>query len=206
MGFRYQASAVHAHRDAPAKSDVLAWRTRIGTKYRDQLGAPLAWDEDSAFMDYAVPYYAAQSALLTLAAVLTVRKPGETLPGPGAWVQPDIREVPAMRPEVARLGFAGPYPQLLLDATFWFPFERNMIISEPDWAGTPARCGSLARLLDELDELRLFIARTNRNATTVDDDDDSPKDMLQGAWQASSALKRLCTAAIANRVPVMLVE
>ncbi|WP_218279127.1 hypothetical protein, partial [Pseudomonas sp. FW300-N1A5] len=52
-------------------------------------------------------------------------------------------EVEAAFANAERRGFGERFPQLLLGASFWLPFSRNLMIEEPDWDGAVQRYGSV---------------------------------------------------------------
>ena len=217
MGVGYAASPLHriGYLDAssdvhegpmrsrsPSKADILAWRDGISRKYRDQLGEDLSWDEDSAFERAEDAASGADMLLRYVAAVLDQR--GETaLRGLAGPARPSSTEVEPVFAEANRRGFGGRFPQLLLRARYWFPFQRHIIIEEPNWQGVVERYGSAPRLADELEEVRAAIASADPSATAWTADRPTPQgDTLAAAWQVSDTVSRLCAAANARRLPL----
>ena len=197
-------------RDAPmssrssVKADILEWRDHIARKYRVQLGEDLSWDEDSDFKQSGDAGVGGDLLLRYVAAVTDQRGPDAALALVGARGIPDA-EMDAVLGEANRRGFAGRYPQLLLDAQYWLPFKRHLIIEEPDWLGTVARFGSAPRLADELAEVRASIAAADPKAAAWPADSAAPSDdVLANAWQASEVVARLCDAAVAQHLPLWI--
>jgi len=104
---------------------------------------------------------------------------------------------------IDRRGFTGRFLHLLLDALYWFPFERDLILEAPDWRGDIAKLGSLARLAIEVAELRAAIAAADPASTAWSAERDVPQnDVLASAWQASDTVARLCSRALKMRLPL----
>jgi hypothetical protein len=187
---------------SPAKADILAWRERIARTYRDQLGEDLSWDEDSGFELSEDAATSADMLLRFVAAVLDQQGPAAARALAGR-AKPPHSELDLVFAETDRRGFTGQYPQLLLGARYWFPFQRDMIIEEPSWEGAVERYGSLFRLADEVREVRAFIAGTDPSATAWTAQQETPQDdVLAAAWQASDTVWHLSAAAMAQRVPL----
>ena len=197
-------------RDAPmgsrssVKADILEWRDHLARKYRVQLGEDLSWDEDSDFKQSADAGVSGDLLLRYVAAVLDQRGPDAARALVGVREIPDA-EMDAVLGEANQRGFAGRYPQLLLDAQYWLPFKRHLIIEEPDWLGTVTRFGSAPRLADELAEVRASIAAADPKAAAWPVDAPPPSDdLLANVWQASEIVARLCDAAIAQHLPLWI--
>ena len=188
---------------SPPKADILAWRDRIAFKYRSQLGEDLSWNEDSAFQQSEDAATSADMLLRYVAAVVDQSGSNavRSLSDSG---KPAGEELDKVFAEATRRGFGGRFPQLLLGAHFWFPFQRHMIIEEPDWLGNLERYGSTFRVMDELQAIRAAIADADPSATawTANRPTTPENNVLAAAWQASDTMARLCTAAIAQRVPL----
>jgi hypothetical protein len=187
---------------SPSKPAILAWRDRIAQKYRGQLGEDLAWDEDTGFAQSEDVGISDDVLLHYVAAVLDQH--GETAAhGLIGTTKPPHAEMNPIFAEASRRSFGGRFPQLLLGAEYWFPFKRHMIIEEPDWDGLPARYGSLPRLMEELDEVRRFIAKTSPASTTGSPGQfTGQENVLTTAWQVSDVITRLGAIATARRLPL----
>ena len=188
---------------SPRSTDIVAWRDRISAKYQSQLGEDLVWDEEADFVDSEDVASSSDGMLRYVAAVLDVRGP----------VRAEQALVRATRPEAqARVsdftaaeqrGFTGRFPHLLLGATCWLPYQRHLIIEEPNWEGHPGRFGSTARLADEVKAIRDFIALSDPSATAwTARRYDQPPDVLAAAWQASDTISRLCATAVTRGFPL----
>ena len=185
------------------KTDILAWRDRIATKYRSQLGEDFSWNEDSVFEQSEDAATSADMLLRYVAAVLDQRGQSAVrrLVNTG---KPAVKEIDRVFAEAMRRGFGGHFPQLLLGARYWFPFQRHLIIEEPDWLGNLERYGSTFRLMDELQAVRTSISDADTGATawTANRPTTPENDVLAAAWQASDTVSRLCTHAISQRLPL----
>ena len=187
---------------SPPKADILAWRDRIASRYRDHLGEDLSWNEDSDFEQSEGATTDDNLMLLYIAAILDQHGPDAARVLAGT-TMPPYAEMALVFAETDRRGFAGRFPQLLLNARYWLPFERHLIIEEPDWRGTVARYGSAPRLADELEEVRAFIAAAEPKAAARPADGTfPPKDVLAGAWRASEVAARVCAVAVAQHLPL----
>jgi len=160
-------------------ADILAWRERLAEKYWSQLGEILTWDEENDFEAAEDTRTSADVQFHYLAALIDER-------GPEA---------------VGRHGFTSRFPQMLLGAMHWLPFERNLIIEEPDWRGKLRRFGSSERLIEEIIDLRDLIAAADLRATEQNPDQ-GREDLLGAAWQASETVARIGAIAVRERVPL----
>ena len=186
---------------SPDVASVLAWRQRLQIKYRDQLGEELTWDERGTFEASSDVATSGDARFRYVAAVLDQRGPAgvkELL----HQRRPPGEEAGAVFTEADRRGFGGRFPQLLLGATIWLPFDRNLVIEEPDWDGKMARYGSVLRLLDELSSARAGIADADPTVARLGEFAESSEEVLAAAWQASTTIFRLTTLATAKRLPL----
>ena len=119
-----------------------------------------------------------------------------------AWSSPNVARFIALENAIL-WGFRGRFPQLLLGPMYWLPFQRDMIVEEPDWRGAFNRYGSSFRLADELRDITTFIAGADPRATqwTVEKMEE-PDKTLWAAWQAGDAIARVCAAANAHHLPL----
>ncbi|HUI34893.1 MAG TPA: hypothetical protein VLX67_05175 [Stellaceae bacterium] len=202
-GFRATPwSEIEKHLYSPAIPDVVAWRAKLSEKYRSQLLEPLIWDERSAFETSEEVSTHADALLRYVAALLDrqgAAEAAQVLFGrddvPGEDIQ---REYAA----AAGRGFAGAFPQLLLDTMFWFPFERDFIIEEPDWEGRVERFGSAGHLVQELKKIRNFIRHAEPSATGWTSDRNDPPTVLGQVWRCSETIYRLAVTATRRRLPL----
>lgn len=142
---------------SPTMQDILAWRERLATKYRDQLEEGLTWDEGTKFevsdevatSGDAMFHYAA--AVLDQGGKSGLRK----LIDVG---KPTPQELDAAFAEAFRRSFGGRFPHLLLGANLWLPFNRQLMIEEPNWVGKLDRYGSVFHLVEEVTTVRAAIA------------------------------------------------
>ena len=181
-------------------ADVLRWRERLAEKYWSQLGEMLTWDEESEFEAAEDTSTSADVQLRYLAAFIGERG-ADALPDLIGAGKPSHQEFERAFTAVERRGFTGRFPQLLLGAMRWLPFERNLILEESDWGGKLARFGSTERLMDEITELRDLIAQTDPRATDWNPDQ-QPEDILGAAWQASDTVARIGAIAVTKRLPL----
>jgi hypothetical protein len=185
---------------SPTTEDILAWRARLATKYRDELEEELTWDENSTFEvsedvetggDVMFHYVAAvldQRGKSELSRLIDVEKPPQ-------------RGLDAAFDEAARRGFGGCFPHLLLGASLWFPFERQLMIEEPNWDGNVHRYGSVFHLVDEVSTVRAAIADVQPSVIDFPAAETSDQVMV-AAWQASNTILRLATIAAAKHLPL----
>jgi hypothetical protein len=188
------------HTRSPTIDSILAWRQRISTQYREQLGEELTWNERSDYESSEEVATHDDSLLRYVAAVLDQR--GQA--GLGSMRQqrePAPGETHAVFAEAERRGFSGRFPQLLLGASFWLPFSRNLMIEEPDWDGAPERYGSVSRLVDELTEIRAGIVAADPSVQRTAESDDS-RSTLVAAWWVSGTVLRLGTLATKKHLPL----
>jgi hypothetical protein len=185
---------------SPTVKDILAWRERLATQYRDQLDEGLTWDEGGTFEtsedvstsdDVMFHYVIAvldQRGQAEFRRLIDVRKPPP-------------EELDAVFVEASRRGFGGRFPHLLLGASLWLPFKRPLMIEEPNWEGHVDRYGSVYHLVDEVTTLRAAIADVqpsllHSSAAEVSDQ------VMVAAWQISNTVVRLATIAAARHLPL----
>jgi hypothetical protein len=185
---------------SPTTEDILAWRARLATKYRDELEEELTWDEGSTFEvsedvgtggDVMFHYVAAifdQRGESELRKLIDVEKPPP-------------RELDAAFAEAARRGFGGCFPHLLLGANLWLPFKRQLMIEEPNWDGNVHRYGSAFHLVDEVTTVRAAIAGAQPSVIHSPAAETSDRVMV-AAWQTSNTILRLATIAVAKHLPL----
>jgi hypothetical protein len=101
-----------------------------------------------------------------------------------------------------REGSSGQFRQLLMVTRYWLPFQRDVILDEPDWQGDEGQMGSTFRLADELVALRAMIAEADPASTAWTRDREVPESVLGAAWQASDTILHLCTDAMARKLPL----
>jgi hypothetical protein len=187
---------------SPTIESILAWRQRLSSKYRDQLNEDLAWDECSTFETSEDVASSADGLLRYVAAVLDQRAEAglKDLIGQRG---PVVDAVEAVFREVVRRGFGGRFPQLLLGAQLWLPFERNLMIEEPDWNGKIARYSSVPRLIDEVTTIRTAIADADPSVVRFNEVDvDESELTLVAAWQTTATVLRLATLAAERHLPL----
>jgi hypothetical protein len=185
---------------SPTVDSILAWRQRLANKFRDQLDEELTWDEGSTYESSDDVATSGDVMLHFAAAVLDQR--GQA--GLSSMIHPShptSDEMEAAFANAERRGFAGRFPQLLLRASFWLPFSRNLIIEEPDWDGSVERYGSAPRLLDEIAEIRAAIAEADPSVEHTTEQD-ALEHSLAAAWQTSATVLRLVTIAADRHLPL----
>ncbi len=181
-------------------ADVLRWRERLAEKYWSQLGEMLTWHEESDFEAAEDTSTSADVQLHYLAALIDDRGP-EMLPDLIGTGKPSHEEFERAFSAVEGRGFTSRFPQLLLGAMHWLPFERNLIIEEPDWRGTVRRFGSSERLIEEIIDLRDLILETDARVADWNPDQQLD-DLLSAAWQASETVARIGAIAVARHLPL----
>jgi hypothetical protein len=190
------------HMRSPTTENILSWRQRIASKYHDQLDGQPTWDEYSDFEDSDDVASSQDLLFHYLAAVLDQRGQAglKELVGRDA---PSYDEMHAAFSEAARRGFGGRFPQLLLAATIWLPFERNLMIEEPNWDGEMDRYGSVPRLHDEVTAVREAI--TDADPTVAQSAKAAPESklVLVGAWRCSETILRLTIVANEKQLPLL---
>jgi hypothetical protein len=187
---------------SPTVERVLAWRQRLATKYRDQLDEELTWDERSTYATSEDVSMSGDVLFHYAAAVLDQRGQAglKDLIDQG---RPPRDEMEAVFTEADRRGFGGHSPQLLLGANTWLPFQRNLMLEEPDWDGKMDRYGSVSRLVDDITAVRGAIAEANPSVVRSTEADAAAENILAIAWQTSSPILRLATLATAKRLPLL---
>jgi hypothetical protein len=187
---------------SPRIDDIVRWRAALNEKYRSQLGEELSWDESSSFEQSGDVAASADMWLRYAAAVLDQQGPA-AFNALGRQMKPASPVLDAAFAEASRRGFSGRFPQLLLRAKYWLPYERDLIMEEPNWRGEIERYGSLFRLSDEIAEIRTSLtaagAATTRSTTAGGAPD---PDILAASWMVSETVARLCAAAVAQRLPL----
>jgi hypothetical protein len=181
---------------------VLAWRQRLATKYRDQLNEELTWNERS---NYATSEDVATTAdvLFHYAAAVLDQHGQAGLTDLNDQGRAPRDEMEAAFTEADRRGFGGHFPQLLLGANTWLPFQRNLMFEEPNWDAKMDRYGSVSRLVDEITAVRSAIAEANPSVVRSTEADTASENILAVAWQTSSPILRLAALATAKHLPLL---
>ena len=185
---------------SPDVRSILAWRERIGSKYRDQLGENLDWSERSTYED-SEDVATSGDVILHFAAAVLDQSGQAGLTNMIRRRRPTSHETAAAFAATERRGFGGRFPQLLLGACFWLPFSRNMMIEEPDWDGVQQRFGSVPRLLDEITVVRAALAEADPSVQRAAEID-TPEYSLAAAWQTSTTVLRLAIVAARKHLPL----
>jgi hypothetical protein len=189
------------HNRSPAVESVLAWRQRLDAKYRDQLGEDLTWDERGTFETSDDVATSGDMLFHYVAAVLDQR--GQAgVRNLAHQSSPPEDEIDAVFTQADRRGFGGCFPQLLLGAKIWLPFEQNLMIEEPNWDGKMDRYGSVSRLLDEVSTVRAGIADADSSVARFGESGEPSEEILAAAWQASATILRLAALATARHLPL----
>jgi hypothetical protein len=178
----------------PTIIDIDVWRIPLNEKYAPQLGETLAWNEASTYHNAVDVPVAAQTALYCAAALLALRDPTGSHQLAGQR-QPSPADLQNARNAIEALGYRCRFPQLLLRVDYWLPFERDMIIEEPDWAGENRRFGSVAALRQELEKVERFL-RQARSA------DKGPSPFLDQAILCVRSMMALATIAWSSKLPL----
>jgi hypothetical protein len=182
-------------------ADILAWRERIASKYRDQLGEELAWDERSTF-EVSEDVATSGDVLFRYAAAVLDQRGKSGFSNLLTTGKPPSQEIDAVFAEASRRGFGGRFPQLLLGASVWLPFETNLMIEEPNWNGVLDRYGSGFCLVDEVTSVRAAIAEAYPAVATYDATKASPEQTMVAAWQTSDTILRLAAIAVSRHLPM----
>jgi hypothetical protein len=185
---------------SPSVDEIVAWRDRLATAYQGQLGERLSWDEAS---QSSLSEDAAVSADLMLRYVAAKVDEGgaRALRGLVGAERPPRDEIHRALHGVDRRGFTGRFPQLSLVVYYWLPFQRNLIIEEPDWRGKTKRFGSVYRLADEVGEIRAMLLEADARCAEWTAMREVPTQVLWAAWQASETVAKICAAAAERRLP-----
>jgi hypothetical protein len=185
---------------SPTMEDILAWRERLATKYRDQLEEELTWDEGSTFEISEDVATGGDVMFHYLAAVLDQRGESELgrLLDAG---KPSEQELDAAFAEASRRSFGGRFPQLLLGASVWLPFKRHLMIEEPNWDGHLGRYGSVFRLVEEVTTVRAAIVDTRPSIIKTSATEASLEQVIVAAWQTTNTILHLATIAAAKHLP-----
>jgi hypothetical protein len=189
---------------SPSVETILTWRQSLVDKYHEQLADGVTWDEASDFVASEDVSTSGDRRLYCMAAVLDQHGQA-ALNGIIGRPPPSRDELNAAYAGAARRGFGGRFPQLLLGARTWLPFEENLMIEEPDWDGQPGRYGSVFRLVDELTALRAAIVVADPEAALSVEPYPDP-DTVAAAWQTLSQMLRLAELATARHLPMRRVE
>lgn len=197
-GVRYMTDPTRFR--SPAAADIISWRDRLATKYQDQLGELLSWDEGSEFQKSEDAPASGDVLLRYVAAVAEENGPKAIRKLVGAQ-KPAQDELRRALDGANRRGFTGRFSQLLLGSEFWLPFQRDMIIEEPDWQGKIARFGSAYRLEDEIHELRTMIKSADPRSPEWTPEREVPDQTLGAAWQVSETIARVCAVATSRHLP-----
>lgn len=185
---------------SPILEDILAWRERLATKYRDQLDEGLTWNEGSTFEVSEDVATSDDVMFHYVAAVLDQRGKSEFSKLMGAG-KPPSQELDAAFVEATRRGFGGRFPHLMLGASLWLPFKSSLMIEEPNWEGHVGRYGSVYHFVDEVTTVRAAIA--DAQPSVIHSSVAEPSDqVMDAAWQASSTIVRLATIAAAQHLPL----
>jgi len=185
---------------SPDPKAIRAWRERVASKYREQLGEELTWDEGSPF-EVSDDVGTHEDVMLHyLAAVLDQHGPSELrrLKEIG---EPSSEAIEAVFAEAERRGFGGRFPHLLLGANVWLPHKSPLMIEEPDWEGHRNRFGSTLHLSDELTAVRSAIMEAQpfiRDSSP----NESSRAVLAAAWRASATIVRLAKISVAQHLPL----
>jgi hypothetical protein len=186
---------------SPTVESILAWRQALAIKYTDRLGEELTWDERSTFETSEDVATSGDVMFHYVAAVLDLRGQA-ALRDLVHRDRPPSDEMGAAFTEADRRGLSGRFPQLLLGARIWLPFEGNLVIDEPDWDGKPHSYGSVFRFVDEVAAVRAGIADADPSVAGCTESDDPSEQILASAWQTSVTILRLATFATAKRLPL----
>lgn len=207
MGIGYSVSPLHRviAMDASAMTTatpeaIVAWRDRLGAKYRDQLEEALTWDEGSAFQASEDVATHGDVMLHYAAAVLDQRGQAglrQVIQGGN----PPQSEFDAVFAEASRRAFGGRFPHILLGATVWLPYKSQLMIEEPNWDSQLTRYGSVYRLADEVSTVRAAITDAGPLLVDATATQTSAPAMV-AAWQASATILRLATLAAARHLPL----
>ncbi len=129
---------------SPTVESILEWRRHPQVKYRVQPAEELTRDERSAFGDSED--VATGSDVPTQYVPVVHDRTGPAGPTQLIGRVTTARdEIDAPFAEADRRGFDRQFPQLLLGASSRLPFERDLMIKEPNWEGSTQRYGSLIR-------------------------------------------------------------
>jgi len=187
---------------SPTVERILEWRQRLATKYRDQLNEALTWNERSTY-ETSDDVATSGDVLFHFAAAVLDQRGQAGLTDLIDQGRPPRDEMEPAFTEAERRGFGGRFPQLLLGANTWLPFQRNLMLEEPNWDGKMDRYGSVARLVDEITAVRGAIAEADPSVIRSLEDDVSSEKILSAAWQTSSPILRLAALATAKHLPLL---
>lgn len=198
---RLDTGTTEEHDPEAVRSLVLAWRNNLNTALRDDLPAPLDWDEspDAPYFTDK-PAWDCYGSLLLWAAyseqpdLVRPRRPVEDWAADPAYARSSSTE------------FRTAYPSLLRNVEVWFPSDFNFYFSSTYLTGHPMTFGSAAALCRELEALNArtwradaeTLARWRSEAAAAD----SPLQIQ--ARYAFAIMKSLAAAAVQHRLVVKL--
>jgi len=182
-------------------ADIVAWRNRLAAKYQDKLGELLMWDEACEYVASEDVASSADARIRYVAALVEKGGP-QVLHGLIGVDEPRRNAMDKVFDALEREGSSGQFRQLLMVTRYWLPFQRDVILDEPDWQGDEGQMGSTFRLADELVALRAMIAEADPASTAWTRDREVPESVLGAAWQASDTILHLCTDAMARKLPL----
>jgi len=187
---------------SPSKSEIIRWRDQLREKYRERLGEVLHWDEDDEFC--ASEDVGVHSAVLLCHVAFTFETMGEREAASLLRELSDVSNEQLCRESEAtdHAGYQTRFRQLLLGASLWLPFRRDIVIEEADWAGHPVKIGSVIALSEQLADLREFMKRADPDVTLWSHVSDEPPTVLCKAWQCSEPIAVLAAKAIERRLPM----
>jgi hypothetical protein len=203
----YSAAEMDKHLYSPSKQQILKWRDGIARKYRSQLKELLSWDEDSAF-ETSEDFLSRESlAFSHTAASIDLLGEKEAARKLAEQSDPTLAEFRDFGERAAKKGYLCRFPQILLEAENWLPFQRDMIIEEPNWEGHVTRFGSLFGLRQEIKIIRGFIQTTLPDIAQRADDGVRAKlrtrNILDDAWSNSVQMLRATETACSRRLPMI---
>jgi hypothetical protein len=185
---------------SPTMQDILAWRERLATKYRNQLEQDLTWDEGTAF-DVSEDVATSGDVMFQYVAAVLDQRGNSGLSKLINVGKPAPQKLNMAFAEASRRGFGGGFPHLLLGANVWLPFKRQLIIEEPNWDGNLDRYGSVFHLVEEVTTVRAAIA-VAQPSVVRSSAAKNPDQVIFGAWQTSNTILRLATVAAAKHLPL----
>jgi hypothetical protein len=185
---------------SPTIEEIVTWLDRLAAAYKVQLGERLTWDETSAFTLGEDAAVSCDLMLRYVAARIDEQGP-RALRGHASADRPPLDEIERALARVEARGFTCRFPQLSLVGLYWLPFERNMIIEEPDWRGKTERFGSTYRLAEEISDIRAMLREADPKCAEWTALREAPSQSLWAAWQASETVARIGAAAYERRLP-----
>lgn len=190
---------------SPSLSAVVEWRNNLADKYRAHLGENLTWDEVSSFT-FCLPVSSSADMLLRYVAAIFDQRGPEAASGLHGTPRPPRSDLDKVFALAEERKFSGRFPQLLLGPSIWLPFQRHLIIEEPDWLGNMTRFGSTIQLAAEVQDIRAFIEETDGQiASKAAGSANGANDVVAAAWQASTDIGRVCEASVAQHLPLWII-